>query len=138
MKKLFLILLFSLPFLCWGALSVWFFYQGNAFSAFLACLPFVAFVLFIISPSSGLGYFAFTKEMGPIREDSESERRYQLKMAKWWFYGFITAPLSFVIIYMFEQYVGVVVVFGLLGSIFGIACLLKCIGSLYKALRAAS
>ncbi|WP_045856746.1 hypothetical protein [Teredinibacter purpureus] len=138
MKKIFSILPFSIPFLCWGALSVWYLYQGNVFSASLACLPFIAFIFFIISPHSGPGNFAFTKQMGPVREEDETERQYHLKMAKWWLYGFTTAPLSYLMIFFFEQYVGLVVVFALLGTVFGIACLLKFVGSLYNAVRAKS
>ena len=110
-------------------------YRGDSLVAFLWSLPVVAIILAFLFPGVGPGHFALTHEFGPKREENESERQYHLKMAKWWALGALSLPLSLFLIFLYEKYMGFVVTMVFLGFLFGIPCILKCIGSLYKAFQ---
>ncbi|TQV74233.1 hypothetical protein FKG94_16640 [Exilibacterium tricleocarpae] len=138
MKKIRAIILLAFPFLCWGALTTYFLSQGNAWAATFASLPFIAFVLLVAFPRAGLGHFAFTHEIGPVEEVEETQRQYHLKMAKWWFAGSLLFPVCIALAFLFSKFEGFALVTMFVGIILGIPCFLKCLGSLYQAIRARS
>jgi len=111
---------------------------GNTWAALFASLPFIAFILLIISPRDGPGHFAFTHEIVPIGESEETERQYHLKMAKWWFVGSLSFPLCIALAFLFSKYEGFAVVTMFVGIMLGIPCFLKLLGSLIQAVRARS
>lgn len=136
MKMLRAITLFALPFACWGALTIHFLNQGNAWAATFASLPFIAFVFFVVSPISGPGHFAFTQEIGPVQQEGETETQYRLKMARWWFAGSLSFPASIAIGFVFSEYEGFAAATMFAGTMLGIPCFLKFIGNLFHAIRA--
>ena len=138
MKKLRTIILFILPFICWGALALHFLNQGNAWAATFAALPFLAFIFLIVSPFKGPGHYAFTNEVGPKHEEEETERQYHFKMAKWWFLGSLLFPFCIATSFVFSKYEGFAVVTMFVGIMLGIPCFLKGLGSLFLAVRSKS
>jgi hypothetical protein len=138
MKTLRAIILFALPFICWGVLAINFLNQGNAWAATFASLPFIAFVFFVVSPHRGPGHFAFTREIGPVEQEEETEKQYHMKMAKWWFAGSLSFPVCIAIAFSFSKYEGFAVAAMFVGIILGIPCFLKLLGSLFHAIRAKS
>jgi hypothetical protein len=127
------IFFFSLSILGWGGLTFNFIKEGNAWGAFFASLPFIAFVLFVLFPGRGPGFFAFAQKFGPAQKNDETERQYHLKMAKLWFIGALIFPVTYALAYVFEKYQGFVIVSVFAGILLGIPCFLKGIGSLYSA-----
>jgi hypothetical protein len=110
--------------------------DGHPIQATLISMPILMVSLAIIFPGRGPGHFALTHEFGPIREVDESEKQFLLKMAKWWFLGFITSLLPLLIAFFFPGQSGVFVgVGGMVAIILGIPCLIKCFGSLFKAIK---
>ena len=68
-----------------------------AFVAALLALPIVAVILTMLTPGRGPGHFALTQQFGPVRLEHESERHYQLKLARWWAAGSLLLPLGMVL-----------------------------------------
>ena len=135
MERLRSFLFFASPFACWGVLATYFFIQGNVWAAFCASFPFVAFVLFLAFPRSGPGYFAFRYDIGPVEKEGESARHYYLRMAKWWFLGSLSFPLSMVLALWTKGHDGMLIAIMFAGVMFGIPCFLKCLGALCLAAR---
>ena len=134
MNKFIQVINISIPLIAWRYLTYRFIDKGNTWAAIFALIPFIAFVLYLISPNKGPGSFAFRAELGPdIKKEEESSKQYHLRMAKWWFLGSLTFPLSILIVYTFNGQMGITVPFSFLGILFGIASFFKGIGSLLYA-----
>ena len=96
----------------------------------------MAFVLALVFPGWGPGFFAFTYEFGPVQKTNESERQYHLRMARYWFLGSLVFPATIALAYVFEKKYQEVVIAGVFaGFLIGVSCFLKGIGSLYHAGR---
>lgn len=106
--------------------------------ATLAALPLIALLLFVLFPNKGLGSYAFTHELGPVQEEEESERKFYLRQAKWWFLASLIFPGSLALAYIFEKNIPFVIICVFAGFLIGVPCFLKGLGSLYDAVKAKS
>ena len=158
MKKIRIFIFLAFLFVTWGWLALNFLSEGRVWAALFAVLPFLALILLFIFPekmlvdlsprlesdsqdgvvlSDKVSRDAFPSSEGDsIGEFFETERQYHLRMAKWWFVGFLFLPQAIALAFWFDDKEGFSTAVMFAGILFGIPCFLKCLGSLYKALRA--
>jgi hypothetical protein len=112
--------------------------EGHPIQATLFSLPVLMVTLAIIFPGRGPGYFALTHKFGPIKEENESEKQFHLKMAKWWFFGFITSLLPLLLLSLLPRLQGELIEGGIaiVAFIIGFPCFIKLIESLINAFKA--
>lgn len=125
-----------LLFLVFGPGGVAFYlYGGFPWAAFFWSLPTVAVLLAVLSPGRGPGHFAMTYPIGPAQNPGETSKHFQFRLAKWWLAGAGASVL--VIGLLLALPIPESVAAGLSGAIglFGVACLLKLVGSLFRAFR---
>ena len=109
--------------------------KENYLIATMIALPLPALFLFLLFPLSGFGHFAFTSAFGPVQRENESKKKFLFRLSKWWAFGATVFPVSHVLSQLLPLEHAAIFLPILIGYIFGIACFIKLIGCLYKAIR---
>jgi hypothetical protein len=124
----------------WIVLIVSLVAKGELLISLSLALPLVAFALAYLIPGAGPGHFAVTHDFGPIPREDESPALYSLRVGRLWLLGAIALPLGLIVV-RFRSDLGVpeesslIPVLGVIFPIFGLACLLKALGCLWRSWR---
>ena len=112
--------------------------RENYLIATMIALPLTAIFLFLVFPLSGFSHFAFTAEFGPVQRENESQKEFLYRLSKWWAAGAVVFPISHILSKLLPIDHAAIFIPILIGYLFGMACFIKLIGCLYKAIRTPS